>query len=240
MHIQEKWISNNSAVRNTTTSIPLPAPQKSCRDVFHAFLVETAEYDGDDEFPRVRTSRLLPNRVITFSEALKTKDYDQWVVFYEHDYQFIRVWNQPKRYLKILKRFRGVVTPDFSLYRRMPICMQKWSIYQSRALGHWWNENGLEVIPNVRFAGYRSYDFCFKGIEKNSTVCIGSHGCLKRRDERALFKEGLDEMVRQLQPRIIIVYGSAPDEIFNKYRKQGIEIIAFESKCASSHKKEVH
>ena len=240
MHIRENWISNSYAVQDTTTSIPYPAPQKSCRDVFHAFLVETAEYDGDDEFPRVRTSRLLPNRVITFSEALKTKDYEQWVVFYEHDYQFIRVWNQPRRYLNILKRFRGVVTPDFSIYRRMPICMQKWSIYQSRALGHWWNENGLEVIPNARFAGYRSYDFCFKGIEKNSTVCIGSLGCLKRRDERALFKEGLDEMVRQLQPQIIIVYGSAPAEIFNKYRKQGIEIIAFESECASSHKKEVH
>ena len=213
--------------------------QKSCKDVFHSYLIKSAEYDGPDEFPYIRTSKLLPNRVITFSEALKTKDYDQWVVFYEHDYQFVRVWNQPYRYLNILKRFRGVISPDFSLYRRMPIVMQKWSTFQSRALGHWWNENGIEVIPNVRFAGYRSYGFCFKGIEKNSTVCIGSHGCLKRKDEKALFKEGLAEMVAQLSPRTIIVYGAAPDEIFDEYRSLGIQIIVFESKCASSHKKEV-
>lgn len=214
-------------------------PQKSCKDVFHAFLVETANYEGDDEFPCVRTSNLLPNRVITFSKALKTKDYDQWVVFYEHDYQFVRVWNQPRRYLKILRRFRGVVTPDFSLYRRMPLVMQKWSTYQGRALGHWWSENGLEVIPNVRPAGYRTYPFCCKGVERNSTICIGSHGCLKRKEERTLFEEGLEEVVHQLSPKVILVYGSAPDNIFDKYRAIGILIIAFESDCASSHAEEV-
>lgn len=44
--------------------------------------------------------------------------------------------------------------------------MQKWSTYQGRALAHWWGENGMEVIPNVRFADERSYEFCFSGIEK--------------------------------------------------------------------------
>lgn len=213
--------------------------QKSCRDVFHAFLVESATYDGIDEFPCIRTSSLLPNRVITFSKALKTRDYNQWVVFYEHDYQFIRVWNQPRRYLKILKRFLGVITPDFSLYRQMPLIMQKWSTYQGRALGNWWNENGIEVIPNVRFAGYRTYTFCFRGIERNSTVCIGTHGCMKHRDDRLLFEEGLAEMVNQLSPQIIIVYGTAPAGIFDRYRAMGIQILVFESDYSTSRKKEV-
>lgn len=211
----------------------------SIHDVFHAFLVENAEYAGDDEFPCIRTSACLPTRVITFSKALRTKDYNQWVVFYEHDYQFIRVWNQPRRYLKILQRFRGVISPDFSLYRNMPLCMQKWSTYQNRALGHWWSENGIEVIPNVRFADNRSYSFCFDGVERNSTVCIGTLGCLKRKTERAIFQEGLAEMVIRLQPQTIIVYGAAPSEIFDNYRNMGIRIIVFESECTSSHNKEV-
>lgn len=240
--MKKQSTNNNSTadVQCTASDVPQPAVQKSCRDVFHAFLVENAEYDGDDEFPCIHTSMLIPNRVITFSSALKTKDYDQWVIFCEHDYQFVRVWNQPQRYLKILKRFRGVTTPDFSLYRNMPLCMQKWSTYQSRALGHWWSENGIEVIPNVRFAGPRSYSFCFKGIEKGASVFVGSHGCLKRKEERALFIDGLSEMVHQLQPQTIIVYGAAPDDIFGEYRNQGIKIIVFESECSSSHKKEVH
>lgn len=213
--------------------------QKSCRDVFNAFLVENANYDGDDEFPCIQTSSFIPNRCIPFSKALKTNDYNQWVVFYEHDYQFVRIWNNPRRYLKILKRFRGVISPDFSLYRRMPLCMQKWSTYQNRAVGHWLNENGVEVIPNVRFAGPDSYSFCFKGIQKNSTVCIGTIGCLKRKIEKQYFIDGLEEMVKQLSPKTIIIYGSTPHMIFDKYQKSGIQIISFKSDFASFHGKEV-
>ena len=214
-------------------------PQKSCRDVFHAHLLANADYDGVDEFPCIHTSKLIPNKMIPFSEALRTRDYDQWVVFYEHDYKFVRVWNQPRRYLKILQRFRGCISPDFSLYRRMPLIMQKWSTFQGRTLGHWWSENGIEVIPNVRFAGYRTYGFCFDGIEKNSTVCVGSLGCLKQRRERSLFTEGLAEMVHRLSPRNILVYGAAPDRIFGQYRDLGIQIIEYKSQCASYYEQEV-
>ena len=55
---------------------------KGCKDVFHAFLVEKASYDGDEEIPCIKTSKLIPEKVITFSKALKTTNYNQWVVFY--------------------------------------------------------------------------------------------------------------------------------------------------------------
>lgn len=213
--------------------------QPASVDVFHAFLVENAEYAGIEEIPVIKTSKLLPEKVITFSKALKSKEYDAWVLFYEHDVNFIRVWNQPRKYLNVLKRFRGVISPDFSLYRRMPLCMQKWSTYQGKALAHWWTENGIEVIPNVRFADERSYDFCFDGIEKNSTVAIGTHGCIKRKEDKAIFIKGLEEMYKRLYPKTIIVYGSAPDDIFQKYRVLGVNIINFKSEYSLTHKKEV-
>ena len=37
-------------------------------DVFHSFLVEKADYDGYFEFPKIRTSNQLPDKVITFSK----------------------------------------------------------------------------------------------------------------------------------------------------------------------------
>lgn len=209
---------------------------KGCKDVFHAFLVEKANYDGDEEIPCIKTSRLLPTRVITFSKALKTTDYDQWVVFYEHDEQFIRLWNKPRKYIEILKKFNGVITPDFSLYRNMPLVMQKWSTYQGKAIGVWLQNEGIEVIPNVRFADERTYSFCFNGVEKNSTVAIGTHGCIKKVVDKAYFEKGLAEMVQQLQPQTIIVYGAAPDCIFGKYKEMGIRIIQFDSEYAVSHK----
>lgn len=52
-------------------------------DVFHAFLVENADHDGVFEMPCIRTSKNIPNRVITFSKAMSKswQDFDCWVVF---------------------------------------------------------------------------------------------------------------------------------------------------------------
>ena len=114
--------------------------------------------------------------------------------------------------------------------------MQKWSTYQSRAIGAWLQNEGVEVIPNVRFSDERSYRFCFDGIKKHSAVAIGTHGCIKKLTDRAYFEKGLAEMVKRLQPHTIIVYGAAPRLIFDKYKARGIQVIQFESEYATTHK----
>ncbi len=74
-------------------------------DVFHAFLVENADYDGRIELPVLRTSSLIPDRVISFSEAMAQcrTNYDGRVHFYEHDKNFERLWNNPKKLHTTLK-----------------------------------------------------------------------------------------------------------------------------------------
>ncbi len=208
-------------------------------DVFRAFLVERADYDGYLELPKLKTSEFLPQKVIPFSRAMEQKrvDFDAWVMFYEHDDKFERFWHNPKRYLARLKQFKGVISPDFSMYRNMPLCMQMWNTYRGRALAVWLQQNGVEVIPNVRFGDERTFSFCFDGIEENKTVAIGTHGCIKRKEDKLFFKVGLASMVKRLSPKTIIVYGSAPESIFGIYKEMGIKIIAFESEFAASRKR---
>lgn len=210
-------------------------------DVFHAFLVENAEYDGELELPCIKTSDKLPNRLIPFSKAMErtTTDFNQWVMFYEHDIKFERLWNNPRMYLAKLKQFNGVISPDFSLYRNMPLVMQEWNTYRNRALAHWLQENGIEMIPNVRFNDERTYAFCFDGIAHNKTIAVGTHGCIKRAEDRNLFKSGLKVAVERLTPKNIIVYGAAPDDIFGECKKRGIQITAFESEFSKSRKQVV-
>lgn len=207
-------------------------------DVFHSFLVEKADYNGYFELPKIRTSSQLPDRVITFSKAMARtwNDFDCWVMFYEHDVNFERLWHNPKQYLAKLKKFKGIISPDFSLYRNMPLCMQMWNTYRGRAIAVWLQNNGVEIIPNVRFNDERTYEFCFDGIEKFKTVAVGTHGCIKNRIDKDYFKDGLAEMVRRLSPRTIIVYGAAPDDIFKKYRDASINIMPFESEFSKSRK----
>ena len=211
----------------------------NCKDVFNAFLVRLAVYAGIFEFPVIRATHKIPNRLIPFSKALSSNDYDQWVHFYEDDYLFEKLWDNPQKYLDILKRFNGVILPDFSLYRDMPLVMQLWNIYRSRAIGHWLQENGITVIPNIRYGDKRTYKCCCDGIDTHCVIAVGSHGTLKNKVDRKIFVNGLESVVSRLHPTVIVVYGSAPDSIFDKYRAQGICIVSFDSEFSKAMRKGV-
>lgn len=211
-----------------------------CKDVFRAFMVENAVYDDALEIPKIAsTTELAPTRLIAFSKAIGGKDFDAWVHFYEDDASLERLWNQPNRYLPILKRYQGVITPDFSLYRDMPLVMQYWNIYRSHAIAVWLQSNEVPVIANVRWGDTRTFDVCCTGIPADSMIAVGSHGCVKVSSDRKIFMEGLEYVVNKLTPRAIIVYGTAQDSIFSKYRKAGIQILQFDSECARAHRKAV-
>lgn len=207
-----------------------------CKDVFRSFLVKDAKFSGELELPCIHAESRKPNRMIPFSKAISCQDTDQWVHFYEDDACFERIWNTPHKYLPILARFRGVISPDFSLYRDMPLVMQQWNTYRGRAIGHWLQENDVPVIPNVRFADSRSYGFCCDGVPKYSTIAVGTHGCMKLVRERTLFKAGLEHVVRTLQPTSIIVYGSTPHDVFGPYQDMGIMVTAHDSLFSETHK----
>lgn len=214
--------------------------RNGCRDVFHASLVKDARFEGHLEFPCIQPQSQIPNRLIAFSKAVGSHDYDQWVHFFEDDCKFERIWNRPGTYLPILKRFNGVISPDFSLYRDMPLVMQQWNTYRSRTIGHWLQSKGVPVIPNVRFGDERSYDFCCVGIAPYGTIVVGSHGCLRSNIERDYFKRGLHHVMSTLEPKTLIVYGAAPHDIFGPYLAQGVKIIPFESAFAGSRKAVIH
>ncbi len=213
--------------------------RSNCKDVFNAFLVRLAVYAGIFEFPVIRATYKIPNRLIPFSKALSSNDYDQWVHFYEDDYLFEKLWDNPQKYLDILMKFNGVILPDFSLYRDMPLVMQLWNIYRSRAIGHWLQENGITVIPNIRYGDKRTYKCCCDGIDTHCVIAVGSHGTLKNKVDRKIFVNGLESVVSRLHPTVIVVYGSAPDSIFDKYRAQGICIVSFDSEFSKSMRKGV-
>lgn len=206
-------------------------------DVFKSYLFEGVGYSGEFQIPILHSSRLLPNKLIPFSKALSTKDFAQWVHFYEDDKNFICVWNQPKKYLLLLKKFYGLISPDFSVQRNMPLFMKLDSTAKGRVLGHWWQQNGIEVIPNVRFNGDSTYNFVFEGLDKNSNLAVGSLGCIKNKEERKYFIEGLRELIKRLRPKNLIVYGAVPKKIFEPYANE-TNILHFPSWTTLIHQKE--
>lgn len=210
--------------------------RKGCRDVFNAFLVENAEYESELEFPIIKGTQIIPQDIIVFSKCISNYNYKKWVHFYEDDFLFERIWRNPAKYLSVLSKYEGIILPDFSLYRDMPLVMQLWNIYRSRAIGCWLQSKGLKVIPNIRFADERTYQAACIGIEPGCTIAIGSHGTLKNQDDKLYFKEGLEYIVSELKPKSIVVYGKAPADIFDDYKNHGINIISFDSDYSTSRK----
>ena len=54
----------------------------------------------------------------------------------------------------------------------------------------------------------RSYDFCFDGFPKHSTVAVSSVGV---KGDYDLFRRGYEEMLRRLEPETILYYGDMID-----------------------------
>ncbi len=209
-----------------------------CVDVFHAAFLKRAHYAGEYDFPVLREEHEIPRKIITFSQALREKhDYHQWVCFYEDDFLFERIWNSPNRYLHILSKFDGVITPDFSVYYDMPFAMQVWNIFRARTIGSWLQQNGIKVIPNIRFGDDRTFDICCDGIPRHGTIAIGTLGCIKVKNYRDVFNAGVCHITDRLKPETIIFYGTAP-QCIDELKRNGINIIVI--KPVSFHsKKEV-
>ena len=166
-----------------------------------------------------------PANALPFEKAYSKATDKNWLHFYTHDHIFECVWNNPNRYLPVFKRIAGVITPDFSIYREMPLAMQIWNTYRNRALAFWLQREGVPIIPNVRWGDERTYAFAFEGLPKGGTVAVSTNGLLRNRLDREYFKQGLAVMIETLQPRTIVNYSRMPDDIFGPYRNNGPELI---------------
>ncbi len=207
-------------------------------DVFKSELVKGARFSPVYEFPLLEPVQCKPDRAIPFEKAYTATARSKWVHFYTHDRHFERVWNTPKRYLPMFQRFADVITPDFSLYREMPLAMQIWNTYRNRAISFWLQREGIPIVPNVRWGDERTYDFAFEGLPHGGTVAISTNGSLRKIFDREYFKRGLAKMVEVLQPQTIVNYSQAPDDVFGEYASRGLEILALPH-YSNTFKKEV-
>lgn len=192
-------------------------------DGFNAELVAKAYFDGIMEIPILSKPNeiIIPSAVIPFSMANRSTDHSEFVHFYEHDKRFSDVLIATKEQLPVLRGFAGVISPDCSLYRDMPLCLQIANTYMNRAVGYYLQSQGLYVIPNVRWGDERTYTtvelpekIAFLGVPRNSIVSIGTYGCIKNAENKHYFREGLTAMLDELTPQVVLVYGAMPDSIF--------------------------
>lgn len=188
-------------------------------DGYSSYLVEGATFIGKYQIPSLpkHDEILIPKDMIPFDKRNVVKEKDLAIDFYMHDVTFRQILTSTSKYLDELSRFAAVISPDCSLYRDMPLCLQITNTYMNRAVGFYLQKHGVYVIPNVRWGDERSFEFCFQGLPTNDIVCISTHGCIKGEENKYYFKLGLEEMLIVLKPQVVLVHGSMPDEVFSDF-----------------------
>lgn len=188
-------------------------------DGFHADMIQNANLVGALGIPQLMPIHAeIPLKLIPFEKCKSQANFHQFVHFYTFDCYFASFLKNIKRYLPLLKKFDGVITPDCSLPINQSPCLLHANTYINRAVGYYLQENHIPIIPNVRWGDESTFSYCFQGIPSNSIVSISTHGCIKSNWQKQLFKKGLETMISALSPTDIIVHGRMPDSIFSDYK----------------------
>ena len=143
----------------------------------------------------------MPKRWVRFPRV----EQDAGTHFFVVDERFERCWRRPFLYAERLQSAGLLLSPDFSVWREMPLPVLQWQTYRNRWLGAFWQSLGMSVVPTVGWAA--SLDpFFWAGLPKHATVAIASIG-LSDKTGRYLYEAGVAAMEEALEPKRVLVYG---------------------------------
>lgn len=190
-------------------------------------LITGATLDGIFQIPQMKTPKhiFIPKEIIPFSciEKDPTPKINA-VGFYEMDVNFSDILIVTDKCLVQFRPFGAMITPDCSLYRNAPLSVQIANIYRNRAIGYKAQCKGIYAIAQIRWGTEETYTtkvfpekVAFLGAPKKSIVAIGTYGCIGGKENKYHFEAGLESMLIELEPKHVLVYGSMPNKVFDKY-----------------------
>ena len=173
--------------------------------------VDLERTEGFYQMPTIEKETHKPNGLMGFNYALTSGDVTKGIHFYVDDYQFERIWNDPQKYIDVLREYDCVLTPDFSLYMDMPMSMKIWNVFRSRLIGQMMQDAGIIVIPTVSWAEAETFAFCFDGLPEGGVMSISTVGVKQDKNAFEIWKAGTEELIKRKKPSALYVYGGAVD-----------------------------
>lgn len=183
-------------------------------NMLNAFDVFDMKLTGKD-YPELESCFVVPNNLIPFDKCIRSVRYDSWVHFYIEDYQFERIWTSPNRYVNLLSRFEGIISPDFSIYYDMPIHMKRWNMYRNKFISAYMQNRGINVIPSIQIVDPVLWEDSINGIAKGGIISVNATGIKRRYFAKQIFKQQMRFIINSLEPIAIICYGS--DGVMREY-----------------------
>lgn len=186
-------------------------------DGFNPELVAGARFAGIFEMPCIEApdTIIVPDGFTPWSQRKRAPTANELLEFFENDFGFAEVLIDPGSFTKSILEFPLFTPLDNSLYRDASLAVQIANIYRSRAIGSYYQREGANVYPLVRWGDERTYTTCvlpekvaFAGVEKRGPVVVSSYGCYRSRQDRFHFEAGFMAMMDELEPSMVLVHGA--------------------------------
>lgn len=195
--------------KDEVTKITHKKKKKQKEDFFYASMLDRMTVFGYFQMPIIKPyNGEIPTRLVPFNVAFANKDYDCCVHFFIADKHFLRIFQNPNKYIPFLKKCKAVIAPDLSQYSNMHYPMRIYHAYCNRVIASLWQSKGVNVIPNVTWSLPDSYDYSFQGITENSVIAINCNGIKCCDLSKYLWYRGYNEALKRLHPSHIIRYGA--------------------------------
>ena len=211
-------------------------PKKPVKDVFGFWQIKGADFSGKYEIPIVHGTSKIPESLVLFSACEKeTETKNKAVHFYQLDEKFVSCLSSEIKLTKKLETFRkyqSIILPDFSVYRDMSLAQQIFQVYKSRAIGNFLMQNGISIIPNVRWGDERTYEFAFEGIDKWGVVAVGAQGGYNNNENTRYFESGFYKMLDVLDPETILCYGDLSDSLRAECELRKIKLKTYQTEIS--------
>lgn len=186
----------------------------------HEYLYKGSYLVGDEGMPLLLDNAYidLPKDFISIKDVLKGKfdleDRKKYIHFFEYDKEFNDFLYDIEENISIIQQFAGIVGPDCTMLSgAAPLC-NKVQVFYSRAVTYYLQTKGINVILLARWCDEKSLDYALDGIPNNAIICVSPYGCTKTREQRIIFKQGLQKLIQTKNPKHIYVYGQINKKIF--------------------------
>lgn len=182
---------------------------KAEKEILHETRADGSNPVGFYDFPELEICHADPSglRAVPFNEAKYEKRPKECIChfFLDEEYQE-RFWNSPEKYLQILQNFRFVCSPDFSVFSDLPKSLAIYNSWRNRTSAFFLQKNGVKIIPTIEAGGEDTWDFCFDGLPKHSTLAITTNGATTK-GFQSHAREIFQEVTDRLQPKRLVIIG---------------------------------
>lgn len=175
---------------------------------------KNAIFSGRFGFPLIKAYQgEIPEHYVSIGDIKKEHPAKCCATGFEYDVYLEELWYNFEAFQRYFLNYMCIGQPDYSLYLDTPTALQISNTWRSHVMAYAIQEIGTPVIPAPSWSNTPSYQFCFDGYEKGGVVLISTIGTHRNELSRFFFKNGFLEMLKRLNPDLVILYGDVTDEM---------------------------